>query len=400
MMMTRRMNNNVKDLIRHYSLKSTLAACVISSIIFKIFIAINPIIDVFLQVLLFCCCLPKILTCRRIRIKNTVYLLVFIYIILITTFSVLYTPCGDYIQILLKFFIIVLTCISATTFEEYEVKQTLDIFIFINFIYAILIIADKVPTLTQLTHLNYTLSLGGACVILLSRILYGRVKLLNIVVCLTCLYALTQYPSRGPLFFIIIQIIVSSILNKNKIKGLSIFLIAIACILIFVFAIPQDNTYNLSYRLLNMVDNDSLEIGGRNTIYSTYIKKISESWFAGYGIGASKYLLSGVERGATYPHNYILQLWGEQGLLAMLGVVLCTIMLYLNFILKTIRGQISIIQVELCFVLTYYEFQFLKSFDLLSSYPLWIFFIYMLKADTCITSDSRANSVCRYSNVQ
>lgn len=393
--------NNMNSSIKCYSLKSILAAGVICSMIFKLFIIVNPIIDFILQILLFCCCLPEIIIIRRIKVKNIVYLFVFIYIILITAFSSLYTPSSDSLRTLLKFSLIVLTCISAATFKYDEIKQVLDIFVLINCIYAILIISDKVPSLTQLTYLNYTLSLGGTCVILLSRIIYDRIRLRNIIVFLICLYALVQYPARGPVIFIILQIIVSCIFNKSKIRSLSVLLIATVCIFIFVFAIPQDSTYNLSYRILNMIESGSLEVGGRNTIYTTYIKKILESWFSGYGIGASEYLLSEVKHGGTYPHNYILQIWGELGLLAMLGIILCTIKLYLSFISKTIRSQISICHIELCYVLTYYEFQFLKSFDLLSSYPLWIFFIYMLKADTYKTNNKgiRINSIYLHPNV-
>ena len=86
-------------------------------------------------------------------------------------------------------------------------------------------------------------------------------------------------------------------------------------------------------------------------------------------------------------HNYLLQIWGELGLLAFVGVVLCNIVLYCRFFISALRNEISFLQIELFFVVSYYEFQFFKSFDLLSSYSLWVLFVFFLK------SSSKTNNV-------
>lgn len=354
--------------------KSLLAAIVISSLIIKLFTLVNPIVDVFFQSLLFISCLPKIKYIRKVRRNNLIFAVTFIYVVAITYISSLYSISNELILILAKSLFVFLTCISAMTFSEDEIKRTLDYFIIINVLYAVLLLAKKVPLNESYNYLNYTLPLGAACSILLSRIIYRKTRGADVLMLCVCIVALTGFAARGPFIFLVFITLVGCIFNRQRTKGLIILLAAGAALACFLFVLPHDSSFSLATRLLSILDSHSLEIDSREVVYSHYVDAIKASWFSGYGIGASTALIG------VYPHNYLLQIWGELGLLAFVGVVLCNIVLYCRFFISALRNEISFLQIELFFVVSYYEFQFFKSFDLLSSYSLWVLFVFLLKS--------------------
>ena len=356
-------------------IKSLIAAIVISSQIVKIFTIVNPIVDVFFQVILFILCLPKLKSLRKVNRKNIVFALTFIYIISVTYISSLYSVSYELPLVLLKSAFVICTCLSAMTFSKYEISKTLGYFVLINAIYSILILVGKVPYTSSFNYLNYTLPLGCACTILLNRIIYQKITVFNILLTCLCIFALTRFSARGPFIFLLLQIIITCIFNRHKVKGLAILTMAGLAVFCFLFIVPHDQSFSLASRLLNMLGNNSLEIGTRDQILSTYWNKLTDSWFFGYGIGSSRTFLAG-----SYPHNYLLQIWGELGIVSFIVIILCNIVLYYRFFINAVRKNISFLQIEIFFALSYYEFQFFKSFDLLSSYPLWIFFIFLLKS--------------------
>lgn len=356
-------------------LKSFLGAIVISSQIIKVFTLVNPIVDVISQALLFACCVPQFRSLKNIRRENLIFSMTFMYVIAATYATSLYSVSHELPIALLKSAFVICTCLSAMTFSKYEIKQTLNYFILINVVYSFLILANKVPYNSSFNYLNYTLPLGCACTILLTRVIYKKITVLNILLACLCVSALTRFSARGPFIFLLIQIIIGSIFNPHKVKGLTTLAITGVVVFYFLFIAPHDHTFNLANRLLNMVDNQSLELGTRDQILSIYWNKLSANWFFGYGVASSRTLLDG-----AYPHNYLLQIWGELGFIAFASVLMCNIVLFCKYIVNAFRRNISVFQIEIFFALLYYEFQFFKSFDVLSSYPLWIFFIFLLNS--------------------
>lgn len=136
------------------------------------------------------------------------------------------------------------------------------------------------------------------------------------------------FASRGALISIFACIFICFIATrKQKLRKIVYSIIGIFIIILVMFYITDIlniinnvlNSFNIYSRTIersiDLIDEENIG-NGRDLIYSNVWREIQENIFIGNGIGKF------YDEYCTYPHNIILQLWHEGGILYMLYITI------------------------------------------------------------------------------
>ena len=147
------------------------------------------------------------------------------------------------------------------------------------------------------------------------------------VILLPYIYFLLVYCSRGVYLALLLCLLFCEIVNGITTKKLLIFSVIICIIMILlIHIIPiltfiNDflNSHNISFKIieknLRLLKEGDVS-NGRENIYPIAIEGINKSFIIGNGIGSFNLKYN------TYPHNFILQIMYEGGLLFLIPIII------------------------------------------------------------------------------
>ena len=151
--------------------------------------------------------------------------------------------------------------------------------------------------------------------------------LICLVVLLPYIYFLFVYCSRGVYLALILCFFFCKIVNGISTKQLLFFCITICVIMIILINIIPIltaindflNSYNISFKIveknLRLLKADDV-LNGRENLYPIAMQGINKSFILGNGIGSFNL------RYNTYPHNFILQIMYEGGIIFLLPIII------------------------------------------------------------------------------
>jgi O-antigen ligase len=201
------------------------------------------------------------------------------------------------------------------------------------------------------------------------------------LVAIVCLGGVALSLARGALVFSLLLslVIVAYALIFNgqtlQIRGGAIFArwrpIAAFSVLLGLLTIAITAAMQIertAARLERLFSGHELASGGRGELWSTALANIDRNAWVGYGLGSS-----GIKAGTTealYPHNLLLQVWLDGGILALVAVLIwlaCPVVIFL----ASARAQ-RIKNIALfCFFL-FYVLEYMKSADFYTGRPIAI----------------------------
>jgi len=176
--------------------------------------------------------------------------------------------------------------------------------------------------------------------------------------------------ARGPTIFFSFLILVMCVSSgKKQILLFMGGLMLVLSLTMIALNISKENlVVGKSARLLN-VNLQSTSIEGRIRLFQEAWEMISEKPFLGYGIGSFSYVTTGSDN-RGYPHNIMLEIWSENGILAL---ICFAIFLLLIFYLSYKRRHKKFV-LPLFFVNLFFLFNLMKSSSLTDAR---IFFAYL-----------------------
>lgn len=153
--------------------------------------------------------------------------------------------------------------------------------------------------------------------------------------------------ARGPLIFFLFSALIYFLMNLKKVKISNLkfskallFLVPVLVIIFFYFSSELLSLAHWSITRLNVLFSDLFDgrklsgsTSGRFSHFTNSINLIFsniQTFIFGKGIGSYMYEISGID-GRGYPHNIILEVWTEMGLI---GLILFLFYLVFSFILK------------------------------------------------------------------
>ena len=144
-------------------------------------------------------------------------------------------------------------------------------------------------------------------------------------------FAIVALAARAPLLFLIICIVLKySFANKKLINILVLSFVVFSSYVYIYPLLAQMDLFELADgRLSDLGSRDSEAYGVRLEFISLSLELIGEYPFLGIGYGSFGIFLDGID-GRAYPHNFILELAVELGLL---GLILGLTLLFSMFIL-------------------------------------------------------------------
>ncbi|MEH7119241.1 O-antigen ligase family protein, partial [Neobacillus vireti] len=208
--------------------------------------------------------------------------------------------------------------------------------------------------------------------------------LLYFLLLLTAFKFLIFSGSRGAVFSIFVYLYVL-IINKLKTRATKITFSFIVIILIYYFVfyldkiILQVNNFLLIYnidiewldRSIRQMDSDAGLLSNRDQLYEGAVKLISEHPIFGIGIGNFDSIYG------IYPHNLVLELMVEFGLVGTIIFIFIIIMGYI----KSLKSNKNIkVMMQFLFSLSIPQLMFSNSFWLSSTFWMYILIsIYLIR---------------------
>lgn len=291
---------------------------------------------------------------------------------------------GNYSQ-LLKFIVcIIIGCVTLDCDSECILILSKGTYI-LNFLYAIFLLKNYsvVSGLSKVDHsLNYltvTLSLGFTLSLLVYPLIMLHKKAFYISYTLFLLYVILHFNARGNVLFPLILFAVSLICmggleKKNFIKvGLMIVIVGI----FFYYMFIQMKNFHIWDRFQQLFVN--LQEEARYTLYTKYIWYLLKrgTWILGKGFGNSKRILNELGSQYRYPHNFILELVGELGVLGIiLSISMISYIIKLTYkstlLFKHIKNE-TVIQIgNIICGLWYFIMNYFKSYSIYDAYQLFV----------------------------
>lgn len=306
----------------------------------------QSIISFYLKIILGCgflFCLPVFF--RRISIRQILILLGII--ILFCMQVILFPEVNHVFYDVISYFII--NCLSISMVvaflnkEEYfllEKKIRYCAYI-ISILILIVMFLPMMGANTDFQLKSYAMGLGYACLIPCLILLNNAIKLhskKDLFFFIVILLFLISYGSRGPLLGIILFFLYQTIFNiKNKNIFLFLLLVSAAVIiycnyssvlslLSLVSNFLYENFGIRSRTLILLIEDNIYQDSGRNVLYQKIWDSIVQNPFAVHGIASDRLLLG------IYPHNIILELLYQGGIIFFLIIVIfliiCTIITF------------------------------------------------------------------------
>lgn len=171
-------------------------------------------------------------------------------------------------------------------------------------------------------------------VILLIYKMFNQFKLIDLVLSMAGIIAIVILGSRGPLVSILVFSVTLLISRAFELHAKSLLIFIVALVLLgFVFVnldlvLEFINSilvkHGISSRTLKLLMyRDTIDFStGRNILFETTIEKITENPYFGYGLAGDRLFLNG-----TYPHNIVLEIVAQLGL--VMGLIVLVILLFL-----------------------------------------------------------------------
>lgn len=219
--------------------------------------------------------------------------------------------------------------------------------------------------------------------------------------------ALIKFAARGNLIFPII-LTAGMLIYKNrrnpKLLLVSIILVAGLIWMLYFVTIKYGDEL-LVYRLTRLFEGGKQE--KRLPLYRYYITYIFEhaNYVIGQGFGAASKVLADGGFHESYPHNFILELVGENGLVGIALIIFIFVRL-LQSEYRYLGGNISICDNEevtnQVFAITnaglfFYLLTYFKSYSIYDGYQLFIFVSMMLNMSNC--NDDIDNITITYTRI-
>lgn len=289
----------------------------------------------------------------------------------------------------------------SSLFDNQKREKSIHFSIIISTLYGIYLIfnTNKIISFVRLRIFNYidaTLSLGLGLSFLLAILFLSKPTKLNTVFVLLSAavhaYAMTKLFARGNLLFpVVITIVLILYKNRTSIKTIMISVLAISFLLASsYYVIVTFANERLLQRLTNLFVSFGEE--DRIGIYLYYIKYILHAFAYVFGIGfrASAEVLREGGFTVSYPHNFVLELVGELGLVGIFTIGAFGIMLYRNIAMQygffRNNKQTDDAQEQMLFYLTlsgflFYFLSFLKSYSIYDGYQFFIFISLIIHPD-------------------
>lgn len=326
-----------------------------------------------------------LLTREAIRIKNYIIISILIALLL---YSLLSALVSSEISRYLKFLVCIFLGVSTVFVRKDVLKKSISFSLILNAIYAIFINMNynKINSMMwgnkDFNYITVTLTLGLCLSYLSFLILYSNKKKDKIIfLLLIFLYCSTilKFNARGNLIFPII-IFVLACLKKSQKDIINLFkmmiVIIILCLISYYIIINVFSEQQLE-RLISILNFTSEE--PRYILYKEYISYILEdfNWILGTGFATSERILNSLGLISSYPHNYLLELLGDLGVIGFfigsyftLYIVKRTIILF-NRLNSYPSTQASLIGAYIG-GLIFFIFSYLKSYSIFDGYPLFM----------------------------
>lgn len=335
------------------------------------------------------CCIEK----KRIKANFFISLAVLLYFIVALLYMLVYGY--DEINQLLKFATCV--CIASTlgVMSHRAVINTVEYAITFSTLYALYAILFRNSLYNQLissgesNYLNITLPIGLGLTLALSRFLVNSNNPWNIAWnCISSLIqtiALLNYSARGNLMFpFVILITLMLYTGRLQLKNFprNAILFGLVAMTMYYLLLNVANVYlmqRFSRLFLSIADET------RVPLYSFYISYILEhaNYIIGIGFGRSAEILHATGFTENYPHNFILELVGEGGIVGILLLLSTTIELFRAEIKWKIENEAGDKKLDLqennaLFLyanggLLFFLLNYFKSYSIYDGYQLFIF---------------------------
>ena len=269
-------------------------------------------------------------------------------------------------------------------------------------------------------YLDITLPIGLGLSFLLSSLFIGKMwqtSFLNLAVIIFSivvhLYSIIQLYARGNLVFpIIIAIALLLYNNKTSLKKIMMSgVVVIGLLLISYNIFLRFANERLIRRLMNLFTNISQE--DRFPIYRFYIDYIIQDFRFVFGMGfrSSTEVLQKAGFSVSYPHNFILELVGELGIVG-LSLILCILGRIWRSAKKELKNFRSIsvssfVNEKILYYATlagflFYMFSYFKSYSIYDGYQFFIFIGWIIHKDKrAFTPDNngyRRSNIVEYQN--
>lgn len=249
------------------------------------------------------------------------------------------------------------------------------------------------------------LTIGGVLSIAILMLITNKGIILNFKKSLTLFFFLVLFVSaaRGPLVFLILVLLiyywqslvvkflggVSLLLDKERLLNKVGYFVFFTMILAFLITISPSISgeaekifYGSLERILQLFGDDKGDsIGYRYTMINLTLAGIEESFLFGVGYGNfSPAILSEIKY--YYPHNFILEVWVETGLV---GLFLCIVFVLYPFFGRGLEPTIL-------FITLFLLLNALKSFSLAENRVLFSFLVLLICCKSSI-KDKRRNDI-------
>ena len=305
--------------------------------------------------------------------------------------SLLFRPGGE--AKLLKFAIGIIIALLATQTDDRVRMGAFKVAVLISTFYSLYLILrySTVYNTIKFGRFNYldvTLPVGlglSFCLVLafLSEEI-GLRRFLYIAAAVVQFYALLQFPARGNVLFPII-ILVLLLMMKYRVKITKLFLaVVISAVVLWISYVvfTRFSSSRLQARMLRLFGSASEE--SRLPLYRFYIRYIlnDANWILGIGFCQSESVLANARFTVSYPHNCVLELVGEMGIIGLALVVAVTVKLFVcirdryNY-LNRMHGRDRQSRFSLFFLtgagFLFYLMSYMKSYSIYNGYQLFIF---------------------------
>jgi len=291
-------------------------------------------------------------------------------------------------------------------FLKYFAVSLIVAFLWFFYIYFILIgKLTQSDLYLKITGLSLTLAVYGGLILLVLISTKQRIfkkNTYNIGISLLFFVFLLLSGARGPIFFLIISLLLflgkkivnlKIPLNVNKNKLLKTLFITIPLLIIFIFTgiyqfydkislLLERSVYRISLIINGIGENTNMgeSVHVRINQMGFAIKSIFnnlQSFFIGYGFGSFGIMYSG-EDGRLYPHNILLEIWFELGIIGLL--IFCVFLFFIFF------GKIKQRLFVTGFVMLYIFFNMLKSSSVVDIRVFFAFFAIFIIKENLILS--------------
>lgn len=244
-------------------------------------------------------------------------------------------------------------------------------------------------------YLTLSSAIGAGFIVSMIHALHASGgRLMWALASLTLMWALSQSLARGALIssIAIVFLIALYHFGRELVGGKGVFKRARRYV---VFAVPvlialvalAMTSERTQMRLTRMMDVQAeLHEGGRGALWNRALEGIEQAPIFGHGLGSSGIISSGDER--SYPHNFVLQLWLDGGVIAVaLGVALVAIPLMVLW--GRIRSApFDPLVLSLFGLLVFFLLEFSKSFSFYTARPLLI----VATLGLCYVYSTRSNA--------